>query len=178
MPAHHLVVMTNKFIIRPTTVADAHAVDALLARSYPVLLAPDYAPDVLAAALPGMTRAKPELLTCGTYFVAVNGPGQIIAAGGWTKFAPTDGSVALGIGHVRHVATDPDNLRMGVARALMGVVMRDAEQAGVHRMDCLSTLTAVPFYAALGFVICGALDVVLRSGAVFPAIAMRADVMA
>ena len=38
--------------IRPATATDRAAVDALLMRSYPVLLARDYAPHELAAALP------------------------------------------------------------------------------------------------------------------------------
>ena len=170
--------MINPYHIRPATLADADAVDALLGRSYPILLAPDYPADMLTAALPGMTRAKPELLTSGTYFVALNGQGQIIAAGGWTIADPTDPSADHATGHIRHVATDPGCRRMGLGRALMAKVMADSTQAGIRQMACLSTRTAVPFYRAMGFVTLGAQDVTLRSGAVFPAVAMWADLQA
>ncbi|MEO0865606.1 MAG: hypothetical protein AAFY39_13690, partial [Pseudomonadota bacterium] len=57
-------------IIRPSTKADMAAVDALLARTYPKLLKADYPPSVLVTALPVISRARPELLVCGTYYVA------------------------------------------------------------------------------------------------------------
>ena len=167
--------MVIPFLIRPTTLDDATAVDALLGRSYAVLLAPDYDADILAAALPGMTRAKPDLLTSGTYFIAVNAQDQVIATGGWTKSAPTDGLISAATGHVRHVATDPACLRAGLGRALMAVIMTSALRAGVCQMACLSTRTAVPFYRAMGFIALRPINVELQSGAVFPAIEMKAE---
>ena len=44
--------------------------------------------------------------------------------------------------------------------------------AGVARFDCLSTRTAVPFHAALGFLPLGEVDVPLRPGINFPAVRM------
>jgi N-acetylglutamate synthase-like GNAT family acetyltransferase len=76
---------------------------------------------------------------------------------------------------VRHVATDPDVVRQGIGRRLMQHVMEDAARAGVRRMECLSTRTAVPFYTALGFRAVGPTDVPLQPGIVFPAVRMIAD---
>ena len=56
-------------LIRPSTLSDLAAVDALLARTYPKLLKADYPPSVLVTALPLISRAQPKLLTCGTYYV-------------------------------------------------------------------------------------------------------------
>ena len=65
--------MTESLTLRPRPrPADLAAVDALLARSYPRLLAADYPPSVLVTALPLISRARPELLAVGTYWVALS----------------------------------------------------------------------------------------------------------
>ena len=65
--------MTQDIFLRVATPADLAAVDALLARSYPRLLAADYPPSVLVTALPLISRARPELLASGTYYVVEDG---------------------------------------------------------------------------------------------------------
>ena len=57
----------------------------------------------------------------------------------------------------------------------MTAVFDAVKRAGVPRMECLSTRTAVPFYASLGFQAIGAVDVPLRAGIVFPAVQMTRD---
>ena len=99
------------FQIRPSRDSDLAAVDALLARSYPKLLKADYPPSVLVTALPIISRARPELVGCGSYYVAEE-EGRIIGAGGWTR----DGRRA-DLGHIRHVVTDDRAVRRGVGRA-------------------------------------------------------------
>ncbi|MBM2575351.1 GNAT family N-acetyltransferase [Jannaschia sp. Os4] len=159
--------------LRPATPADLPAVDGLLARSYPQLLKGDYPPSVLVAVLPAISRAKPALLASGTYWLA-EADGAVLACGGWTAAAPTDGGRAAGIGHVRHVATDPAHTRRGFARAVMARAMMQAAGAGVRTMECLSTRTAVPFYAAIGFRWQEELDVAIGGAIPFPAIRMTA----
>ena len=157
--------------IRAARPADLPAVDALLAASYPRLLAPDYPGSVLVTALPRICRANPALLASGTYFLVFEGT-TLVAVGGWTRAAPAGGAHAPGIGNVRHVAAHPGHLRRGHARALMAHVMRDAAGAGMSTLDCLSTRTAVPFYRSLGFAEHGPVDVPLGPGIVFPSIRM------
>jgi GNAT superfamily N-acetyltransferase len=165
--------VTDLLTLRPATPADLAGVDALLARSYPKLLARDYPPSVLVTALPLIARARPELMRSGTYWVAIASDGAIVGAGGWTRGAPGDGGRADGVGHVRHVVTDAGRVRQGIGRALMERAIAQAAAAGVRRLDCLSTRTAVPFYAVLGFVARGPVEVPLRPGIVFPAVRME-----
>ncbi len=169
--------MSDLLTLRTATPADLAAVDALLAYSYPRLLAADYPPSVLVTALPLISRARPELLASGTYWVAVDAEGDVVGAGGWTPGAPEDGSAAAGLGHVRHVVTRAGLVRRGIGRALMERAMDQALDRGIRRLNCLSTRTAVPFYAALGFSRLGAVDVALRPGIVFPAVRMECDLM-
>lgn len=157
------------FDIRPTTLKDLAEVDALLARTYPKLLKADYAPSVLVTALPIISRARPELLSCGTYYVAVEGD-AVLGAGGWTRDA-RDGQ----LGHIRHVVTDDRHLRRGIARALLDQCFEVAGQAGVTRMECWSTITAERFYQSVGFDTVGPMDVTLEGGIVFPSLRMRRD---
>ena len=165
--------MAATVTIRPATLADLPRVDALLGRSYPRLLKPDYPPSILAAVVPAISRAKPTLLASGTYWLAEAG-GAILACGGWTAAAPTDGDRAAGTGYVRHVATDPDHTRRGHARAVMARAMEQAAGWGIGRLECLSTRTAVPFYASLGFRWQEELDVAIGGAIPFPAVRMTA----
>ncbi|MGV6848050.1 MAG: GNAT family N-acetyltransferase, partial [Marinibacterium sp.] len=153
--------------IRTATMADLAGVDALLARAYPRLLKPDYPPSVLVTALPLISRANPVLLRSGSYFVAQAPDGAIVGAGGWTR----DGRVG-GLGHVRHVVTDDRVVRRGIGRAVLSQVFDTATDAGMTRLDCWSTRTAVRFYTALGFELRGEMDLLLAPGITFPAIAL------
>jgi N-acetylglutamate synthase-like GNAT family acetyltransferase len=168
--------MTQIITIRRATPGDLAAVDRLLARSYPRLLAADYPPSIMVLAVPIIARARPELLASGRYFLAVDASGRVVGAGGWSLARPGgQDDPSVDTGHVRHVATDPDVLRQSIGRKLMREAVADAARAGVRRMECLSTRTAVPFYAALGFRIIGPTEVPLQPGIVFPAVRMAAE---
>ena len=107
--------MTDLLTLRPATPADLAAVDALLAWSYPRLLAPHYPPSVLVTALPLISKARPELLAAGSYWLALDAAGAVVGAGGWTRAGPVGGGAPAGsTGHVRHVVTDARRVRRGV----------------------------------------------------------------
>lgn len=161
--------------IRPGRAEDIAPLDALLARSYPRLLAADYPPSVLVTAIPRISKAQPRLVTSGTYFVALRGD-VLIGGGGWTRALPGDGGAGEpGTGHIRHFATDVNALRSGVGRALMDRVLEDALGQDVRRMECFSTRTAVAFYRACGFDVLQEVDIDLAPGITFPALHMLRD---
>jgi GNAT superfamily N-acetyltransferase len=163
--------MEQTLTLRRADRSDLAAVDALLSRSYPRLLAADYPPSTLVMALPLITRARPELLASGRYFVALE-EDRVVGAGGWSTGGPSDAATVRGVGHVRHVVTDERRTRRGIGRAIMAQVVADARADGFEWLDCLATRTAVPFYGALGFATVQPVDVPLRPGIVFPAIRM------
>ena len=167
--------MAQTITLRTAVPSDLAGIDRLLGRSYPRLLAPDYPPSTLVLAVPRFARAQPELLASGHYFVAEDAQGRILAAGGWSRRNPTGGPVGETMGHVRHVATDPDAARQGLGRMVMDGVIRDARAAGILWLDCLSTRTAVPFYQALGFRAVQPRDLVLAPGISFPVLRMMLD---
>ncbi|SFL53039.1 GNAT family N-acetyltransferase [Shimia aestuarii] len=168
--------MSQYFSIHSASISDRSDVTALLRRSYPQLLPDDYDARLLRDALPLITTAQPALLACGTYFVArCPESGVIVGAGGWTDLSPARGIYGPGQGHVRHVATDPDWLRRGVAAALIAHTLASARAMGMTRMHCMSTLTARPFYAAMGFRPVGEIELTLAPGVYFPAVQMVRD---
>ena len=116
-----------------------------------------------------MTGAQDALLTSGTYWVARDGDGIALGAGGWTRERPGHGSITPGLGHIRHVVARLGRTREGIGRALMDRVLASARVAGMARLEALSTLTAVPFYAACGFRTEERVDVRFPSGAVLTA---------
>lgn len=159
--------MSDAVTIRPSVPGDLAALDALFSRAYPRLLKGDYPPSVLVTALPLISRAQPALLRSGTFYVAETAGGAMLGAGGWT---PRTGA---GFADVRHVVTDDRATRRGVGRAILTRVIQDASAAGMTRLDCNATRTAVPFYTALGFARLGEVDVPLRPGITFPAVFMQ-----
>ncbi|WP_425041184.1 GNAT family N-acetyltransferase [Primorskyibacter sp. S187A] len=158
--------------VRVSTPNDLMAVDALLSQSYPALLKHDYLPSVLVTALPLISRAQPQLLASGSYFVAELDD-EIVGAGGWTMEAPGGKPGSRGVGHVRHVVTSHRHTRHGIGRALMSNVILHAKGCGMMKLDCLSTRTAVKFYEAMGFLQMGGIDVPLRPGITLPSIRME-----
>ncbi|MEJ6392216.1 GNAT family N-acetyltransferase [Gymnodinialimonas sp. 2305UL16-5] len=164
--------MVEDITIRITSAADLPAVDALLTASYPVLLKPDYAPSTLVTCLPLITRARPELLRSGSYFMAHEGDGRALAAGGWTHNAPQGGVGPRDVGHIRHVVTHPKATRRGLARSILERCFATARASGVRWMMCQSTRTAEPFYSAMGFQRRGEIEIMLRPGIGFPAVEM------
>jgi GNAT superfamily N-acetyltransferase len=167
--------MEQTLTLRRAALSDLGAVDALLSRSYPRLLAQCYRPSTLVTALPLISRARPELIGSGRYFLALEDE-RVVGAGGWSAAGPTDPGTVRGVAHVRHVVTDDRLVRRGIGRAIMRRVVADARADGFEWLECLSTRLAVPFYEALGFATIQPIDVPLRPGISFPAIRMLARI--
>jgi GNAT superfamily N-acetyltransferase len=156
LPHRREALMVERYYsVRIATPADADAVTSLLLGTYPVLLAELYEAELLALALPLMTKANPRLLTSDTHYVAELANGQLVGCGGWTVERPGSGEVEPGLAHIRHFGTLQDWIRRGVGRALMVRSFADAKFRGVRMMECYSTLGAETFYRTLGFTIIG-----------------------
>lgn len=162
---------SSQFFLRVAETRDAPAVSALLEASYPALLRPDYSAETLAAALPLLTRANPSLLASGTFYVA-QADGQIVGCGGWSFERPGSGETVAGLGHIRHFATHPDWIRMGVGRALLSRCIQEATTRGLDVLHCQSTLSAQEFYRKQGFVVLETADVELAPNVVLAAVLM------
>lgn len=162
--------------IRLATPDDAAAVTALLVGTYPPLMQGHYNVDVLAVALPLMTKANLTLLASGTFYLAETEAGQLVGCGGWTHERPGTGEVEPGLAHIRHFAADPEFAGQGIGRAIFQVCTRDACKAGLTRMECNSSLNAEGFYAAMGLQRCALIEVPLGNGVVLPSVLMTGTI--
>jgi GNAT superfamily N-acetyltransferase len=137
------------FTLRIATPDDARKVSDVLAASYSQLYRGWYRDDVLANALPAMTRANTQLLASGRYFLCER-KSRAVACGGWSLGSP-QGGVEAGRGRLRHFGTHPDHLGLGCASAIVERCFDEARAAGCADMEVLSSLTAEAFYAGRGF---------------------------
>ena len=158
--------------IRVATPADSAAVAEVLVHSYPELMAGAYDPDLLARALPLITRPHPRLLAGGCYYLA-EWDGHAAGCGGWSRERPGGNEVEPGLAHIRHFATHRDWIGRGVGRALYERCEQDARAAGVNRFECYASLNGEAFYAAMGFARIGAIEVGMGPDVEFPSILMR-----
>jgi GNAT superfamily N-acetyltransferase len=145
------------FSIRIANLHDAAEVTALLEASYASQLRNCYRPEVLAKALPLMTKANPRLLGSGTYYVA-QAETELVGCGGWSNEAPGTREMTEGTAHIRHVATHPGWLRHGIGRRLLFRCFEEAASLGIGNLQCHSTVVAVDFYLAVGFQVVGPLE--------------------
>ena len=164
--------MSEEMTLRSARMEDIGALDRLFQRSYARLLAADYPPSVLVTAVPVIGRAQPALVASGRFYLVEDRDGRVLGAGGWSLQRPGGRHATVGVGHVRHVAADPDAVGRGVGRRLLDHVVRDALGNGITELHCQSTLTAEPFYQAMGFESQGAITLPLRGGFGFPAVFM------
>jgi GNAT superfamily N-acetyltransferase len=161
--------------IRLAEPADSDALSALILASYSTLYRGWYADDVLAAALPLMSKANPQLLASGTYYVAELA-GALAGCGGWTAAPPGGGQITPGVAYIRHFATHPDHVRKGVASRLIKRCVGDAKATGVRVFKCMASLPAESFYASVGFRRAGLTDFVFPGNIRLAAILMERNI--
>lgn len=148
----------------------------LLAASYPVLMPSSYDANLLADALPVMTRANPTLLAGETYYLAETTDGKIVGCGGWTRERPNSGDVLPGLGHIRHFATHPEWLGRGVGRTIYARCEDAARAAALRRFQCYASLNAEGFYKALGFRPLRRIKIAMAPGIGLPSMLMERSI--
>jgi N-acetylglutamate synthase-like GNAT family acetyltransferase len=159
--------------LRVATSADADAVASVLRPSYSRLMAGAYPPELLARTLPLITRANPQLLGSGSYYLVLARDGRAAGCGGWTPHPPGAREADPRRAHIRHYAVHPDFLRRGVGRMLYARCEADARAAGFAAFEAWASLNGEPFYAALGFRPLGRIETAMPGGIRFPAVRME-----
>jgi GNAT superfamily N-acetyltransferase len=97
--------------------------------------------------------------------------------------APSCTEPAALVPHLRHFATHPSYMRMGIASSIWKWTHQEianqfeAEGRPFPRLEVYSTLTAKKFYESCGFVAVESGEITLAKDAAFPIILMRRDPM-
>jgi GNAT superfamily N-acetyltransferase len=159
--------------LRVATPEDAHAVAAVLGPSFSGLMAGAYPAWLLDRALPAISRANPQLLASGRYYLVESESGEPAGCGGWAEHPPGRPERDPKRAHIRHFATHPDWTRRGVGRMLYARCEVAARGAGFTWFECWASLNGEAFYASLGFRRLGRVEAPLSCGVVFPAIWME-----
>lgn len=158
--------------VRVATPDDSDLVSSVLGPSYTQLMAKAYDPDLLARTLPAITRANPDLLSSGLYYLAEAETGEAAGCGGWSPNPPGRRDRDPGRAHIRHFAVHPAWTRRGVGRLLYERCAADARAAGFTLFEAWSSLNGESFYASLGFRSLERIETAMPRGVRFPAIRM------
>lgn len=151
------------YTLRPATLEDRPALEALIARSARALSAGDYTSQQIEAALRGTYGVDSQLIRDGTYFVAVTETGDIVGCGGWSRRRTLFGGDAHGsrdaaeldpkvdAAKIRAFFIDPDHARQGIGKAILERCEAEAMAWGFSRFELMATLPGVRLYRAMGY---------------------------
>lgn len=121
--------------VRQAVAADREMLEELITACYSAIYPGWYDADVLTDALPEMLHVDQRLIDSGRYFAATI-DGRLAGCGGWSTFGPASAASRPANGHVRHFATHPDFMRMGVGAAILERCVEDAKAAGISELQC------------------------------------------
>lgn len=158
--------------VRQAVAADREMLEELITACYSAIYPGWYDADVLTDALPEMLHVDQRLIDSGRYFAATI-DGRLAGCGGWSTFGPASAASRPANGHVRHFATHPDFMRMGVGAAILERCVEDAKAAGISELQCFSSMPGEAFYARHGFDRIGEATIMLGDSIPFPAILMK-----
>jgi GNAT superfamily N-acetyltransferase len=132
-------------VIRPVTEADVDRLAALQEASILRLGTPVYGAAKARAWARMGHQFKHVLIGEGAFFTAERG-GRSLGVGGWSP-----DRLEVELAWIRYLFVDPDHVRQGIGRRLVGAAERSAVAAGRRRFDVWSSFNAEPFYHALGY---------------------------
>ena len=152
----------NRLIIRLATPADIPALKELIPSSARLLSEGYYTPEQTAAAIRYVFGVDSQLISDGTYYVAVE-DGRIVGCGGWSWRRTLYGGDQrpMGAGAVLDPAVDAARIRAffvagsharrGTGARILATCAEAALARGFSRLELMSTLPGIPFYRKLGF---------------------------
>ncbi len=175
--------------LRPATIADIPALDALIEASVRGLQAGDYSPAQLDAALGSVFGVDRQLIADGTYFVAERGD-ILLGCGGWSRRRTLFGADAaadrddslltpgLDAARIRAFFVHPAAARQGVGAAILAACEAAAARAGFTALELGATLTGLPFYRRYGYAPTATQAAPLPGGDSLAIVAMRKAISA
>ena len=169
--------------IRPATMSEIPALEALIAASVRGLSVDYYSPDQIESALIHVFGVDTQLIADGTYFVAEL-DGQIVGCGGWSKRKTLFGGDQTKSGEdnlldpntdaarIRAFFIHPDFARRGIGKQLIEACETAAKDAGFRRLEMGATLPGEPMYRAVGYEVIERFDLPFPDGVVLPLVRM------
>ena len=162
----------SPFTLRLATADDIPALHVLIEESVRQLSVGYLSQDQIESELRYVIAPDTQLITDGTYYVAVALDGSLAGAGGWSRrqalyggdqhkaaaLLDPDGADPDALldpscdpARIRAMFTSPRWARRGVARAVFECARAAAADAGFSSLILTATMPGVPLYEALGF---------------------------
>ena len=151
-----------EYKIRVANASDVEAIAALIRSSARGLSRHDYSDGQIEAAVSYVYGVDSELIGDETYFVA-DSNGELVGCGGWSRRKTLFGGDQAGsrqfgeldphrdAAKIRAFFVHPDWARRGVGRAILEKCESEAQKAGFHALELMSTLPGLGFYLAMGY---------------------------
>ena len=149
--------------LRPATLADIPALNALIALSARELSRGEYSDAQIDGALRGAFGVDTQLIQDATYFV-IEADGRLAGCGGWSRRRTlfggdaradrdaTELDPAKDPARIRAFFIHPDFARRGFGSLLLDRCEQAAIARGFRRLEMMATLPGVKLYAARGYV--------------------------
>lgn len=160
---------STPYHLRKATTEDIPILQQLIDLSVRALHTTYYTPAVITGALKSIYGVDTALLSDGHYFAItpLSDPSTIIACGGWShrstlyggdQFSSRDDNTLLNpekgdAAKIRAMFVHPAWARKGVGRFLILACEGAAREAGFQRVEMGATLSGVPFYESMGYVV-------------------------
>jgi GNAT superfamily N-acetyltransferase len=154
----------GKFSLRVATAEDVEPIRRLIDASVRGLQAGDYSAAQIDGALATVFTVDSQLITDGTYFVALTESRELAGCGGWSfrktlyggdhqieVIAPERLDPTMDAAKVRAIFVHPKFARMGLGSLLLEAAESAAVERGFSRFEMGSTLTGVAFYLLKGY---------------------------
>jgi GNAT superfamily N-acetyltransferase len=175
------------FHIRAALPADVPTLRVLIDASVRGLQANDYSPSQIDAALKTVYGVDSQLISDGTYFVAMDEE-TIVGCGGWSKRKTLFGGDQWSAredslldpkrdaAKIRAFFVHPEWARRGVGGLILEACENAAKAAGFTRLEMGATLSGVPFYRAKGYAALETIEAPLGKGETMQVVRMAKQV--
>ena len=174
------------FWLRVATAEDVPAITALIADSVRGLQAGDYTARQIEGSLKTVFTVDSQLISDGTYFIALSDDGTFAGCGGWSyrktlyggdsqieKSEPEPLDPAVDAAKVRAIFVSPKFARQGLGTLLLKQAEDAAMAAGFRRFEMGSTLTGVALYSLMGYREIGRVMVPVGGGEAIEVVKMK-----
>jgi GNAT superfamily N-acetyltransferase len=165
----------NDFAIRNASLDDVTAISAVMRESVEAFGADVYTPRQIASALRYICRPDQQLITDGTYFVAV-AENKIVGCGGWSRrrkvYSGSASSASendlldrsLEPARIRSMFVRPSFARRGIGRAILQHSEQRAAAEGFRRLQLVAMRSAGTLYESSEYTAIADAPVVLEDG--------------
>jgi GNAT superfamily N-acetyltransferase len=154
----------DKFQLRVAGKDDVAAIRELIQASVRGLQAADYSSEQREGALATVFTVDSQLISDGSYFVAIAEGGVMAGCGGWSfrktlyggdhqieKTAAERLDARKDAAKIRAIFVHPDFARMGLGSLILATAEEAAKAEGFTRFEMGSTLTGVTLYERKGY---------------------------